>query len=268
MLRLTKYEFKRLFHSKSFWIFLAIVVFFSAFQIVIMANSTALTNSVSLGMLEVDTTDGNLLNDESIQLLGIDGLISGAGDHLITLLPILLSIFIASDFSNKTLRNVVAKGYAKYQVYLAKFFCACFATTIFVIISSVIASVLSSILWGFSNAIIDYGKTASIFLAKLMSFYGLTSITVLVSMTVQNIGGSVAINIVITRFAPYILTSVATLLGEEINAFSKYEISTVINSLPDTSAEFSAVCFAFLVSIVYLAISNAVGTYVFQKRDL
>lgn len=265
--RLLKFEWKRLLNYKSFWIILLIVVVFSVLSVAILKAGNSMLGAIGGDMVqseeigEAETTE--------IELLGVDSIVSGMGDSLITLLPIFVAIFVASEFTNGTLKNVLSRGYSKPKVYVSKLISSSIAATIIIVAAVVPNTILSTIFWRFSDGCVDWIKVLNIILVKVVCFYAVVSLAVFISMTVRSVGGAVALNIGLIRFTPFILTSIATLCGEEIDTLSKYEITTIITNLSDTTTVTDKdIVLALLIGLIYISVSSIIGLVVFYERDL
>jgi len=267
MIKLLNYERKRLLRTKSFWIVLTVAAIFTVFSLLMMKNSDLFMSAIGVDMILTGEIEDVI--DEPIRLLGVDALISCAGNLLITLLPMFISIFVASEFSKGTLKNVISKGYSKTKVYFSKLIACCLASTTIIAVVAIINTLLATTFWGFSEGSIVWIKLISILSVKLLSFYALVSLSVFIAMTVRSSVGAIAINIGVVQFTPALLTSIAVIIRKEINLFVKYELSTVIIRLSDYKmVEQHEITSALIISLIYIVITCIIGNIIFLRRDI
>ncbi len=268
MSRLLSYQFKYLLRTRSFRVIMSILSCYSAISVLILKYGTNLLPSMPDVIETTDEVAASI--SSSVSMYGADALISGIGDSIVTLLPILIAIFVSSDFSEGTIRNILTRGYSKAQYYFSKLLTSFVVSTIFIFVSAGIQTTIASLFWGFSNGTTDFARVMLIFGSKIISIFALVSICVLISFFFRRANGiAVAANIIAIRFAPFILTSLASIMKLDINAFSKYEISTIISSLPDSSSCSNDTIFhAIMLSAIYLVLSTSVGILYFKKRDV
>ena len=265
MNRLLTYQLRYALKTRSFrWIIFA-VGFFSVISVLLLKFGDNLISQMP-GMDMIETSGEQM---EKPIMYGVVALISGLGDTLITLIPILISIYVSSDFANGTVKNILARGYSRPQFYVSKLLVSMIVATVLMVVSAGLQSLLSSAIWGFSSRTIDCSRLFLVLGVKILAFYALVSICVFLSFLFGRATGlAVAGNIVVIRFLPTLLTSLALMMKLEANAFSKYEISTMITSLADLSASNQLLIRVFLLSVIDVFLSTMVGMGLFARRDL
>lgn len=268
MNKLLSYQFKYILLTRIFRVVIVVLACFSAMSVLLLKYGTNLIPNMSNMVEIVDelSTDGL----PSMTMYGSDALISGIGDAIVTLLPILIAIFVSSDFSEGTIRNILTRGYSKPQYYISKLLTCFLITTILIIISSGIQTTLATLFWGFGDGTVGFARVILIFVIKVISVYALASICVMLSFFFRRVNGiAVAVNIIAIRFIPFFLTSLASIMKRELNTFSRYEISTIISSLTDSSNCSNDMIFhALILSIIYIVLSTSIGMFYFRRKDI
>lgn len=194
---------------------------------------------------------------------------NGGDSHLF--MAIFIAIFITSEFSYGTMKNIVSKGFSRYQIYLSKLITMTASTMFMMLIAFVFTTITATILTGklgdFTWTFV--GQIFQMLGVELLLHTALTSLFLMISMLIRNNGGAIAVSIIgVISFGSLIYTGLELLFKNKIK-FSNYGLRNNIilffqNLAPPASDILRALC----VGIVFLAVTSTVGMLVFENTDV
>lgn len=268
--KLLNFERKRLLRATSFFTILILSCVLAIVSVLVAKGTVAFFDYTGI---DVETSGLerfglSSLSADGMKIYGWKGLISTAADSLTTLMPIFISIFVASEFSKGTLKNVIARGQSRWQVYLSKLFGCCFATTAAFFASAFCCMIFGTAFWGFSSGAVEWGKVFLLFFTKLLTYYALTAACVFLCMTVRSLGGAIAISILMVEFVPSVLTVAALFSEKSADAYLKFELTTMLAKLSVSTVGQHVILSCIGIAAAYILGSTALGILIFQKRDL
>lgn len=257
MLNLLRSDLYRLFRSKSLYICTAVAVGFNILGLII--SKWAANSSPQLEGLA--------------PISGIDSAMKSLADsNALTIISIFIPIYIIAEFSHGTMKNVVSKGFSKIQIFLSKFITMIIASYLIVLATIIIAAIGATIITGtFGTLNGDYPvellKVTGIEMLLNIAFVGLI---VFISMTIRNLGGTIAINVIgIMQIAPALFMGLQYLVKNKIK-FQTYDLFFNMSFFTSNfgSGIGSDYLRAAIVGLIILAVSVAIGLLTFQKSDI
>jgi ABC-2 type transport system permease protein len=262
MNRLLKFEFRKLFRQKSFYICGAIMLGL----IFISALTMNLMYEVSQNLIEV-TDEVNIMANFDSGLSGLYMLSTALSNSNFTIIfAVFISLFVCGDYTNGTLKNVIARGYGRISIYISKYLVSLIAATIYTIFCWVIGFLSGTVLWGVGS--LPANETTlnfvTILLVQLLSAYAYTSMFFLIAALLKKTGGSIAVGII----APVVIVMIISLLDVLTNkitfSFSDYWLDNCFINISATSvpSDIMLRCFAcFLIYTVIFAVAgHLIGT--------
>lgn len=193
--------------------------------------------------------------------------ITGFQDCLI-FTSILIAIFIAGDFSSRTLQIQVAAGCKRFHIYLSRQI-SIMLVFIFMAITYILINVLlSSILFGFGKEM-----TTSLFLELLkgtllgvLNTISILTFVVLLAFILKSIGA--ILGIVLSFFM--LGTSILSLLSMNFELFGKIYGYTPLgqNTLYAGNFEGLDITKSLLISLISISINLLLGYIYFEKNEL
>ena len=256
MLRLLRFEFRKLSCSKAFYICLAISV--------AMCLIVALAMKVALSVLEHP--------EDFVGSYGTDGL--GMMKHFLDLSNftmmngIVTAILVCEDYTSESIKNIYAKGYTRHNIFFAKYISTLVASLVMIVVG-----LLTSFALGFAV----FGKAGEMGENYLLSMLVIVlcalayhAIFFSISITFRKIGGSIALNIVVPVFFQLIVTLLDELLKikDRISGgIAQYALSGRLSILVGNDVAISDVGIGVIVALLFAAIP-LVAAYIFNnKRD-
>ncbi|NLC19199.1 MAG: ABC transporter permease subunit [Clostridiales bacterium] len=186
-----------------------------------------------------------------------------------TIIAIFVAIFAVSEFTHGTMKNLVSKGFSKVYIFLSKFIVLTVAAY-FIIFVTFIAGTACA--WIFSK---ELGSLSGEFGKYLWGTIGielylriaLTALLLMVSMSIKNMAGAITINILGLSFGGMLFTLLEYLVNNKIK-FTNYSLSYNIAFYSNQGATGGDYVRTLIVGAVYLAISLALGIFIFKKSDV
>lgn len=248
MNNLMKFELRKLFRMKSFYICLLISVFFEVLSVVV----SILLNGVAEMPKET--------------ILAFDSVFSAIGNgQLEILLAVFISLFVCCDYTEGTIKNIISHGFSRGQVYATTYVVLILAGWIFVISDMAVGFVLTAILGG-------VGTPASHFVPVLLINFLLVvayvSLFHFFGVLFRKNGGAIAVGIVFP-ICLSIAVMVAQALFQKIQLdLSMVQINQCLSKLSGDSVSLKQMGIATLCSVAYIALFGIAGAIVTRKREL
>lgn len=250
MINLLKFEFRKLWQSKSFYIVFALG-FVSTVLVILLSRVVTdifnITPSVTIYVLTA-------LSSSSIA----------------SLLGVYLAIYVCSDYTQHTIKNIYARGYSRSAVFFSKYLVS-LGVTLFVGLLYVLFTFLLALMFGCRAD----GMTGDMWGKLVLQFwvlFGLHGMFFGVSMMIGKIAGSLAVNIVGIELGFVLLNALISILATKLNfefSILDYHLETILNTLIDearlTTAEFARV---LVMPIVYTVVCVGGGWLINRRRDV
>ena len=194
---------------------------------------------------------------------------SFSGNVLTTLLAVLVSIFVCSEFSGGAIKNIASRGFSRTKIYTAKYIVCVIGGIILSIVVLLTTFLGGTLLWG-------VGETGGDFTSNLLTFLGiqfllnaaLTGLMVFVSMAVRNTGGSIAINVCIILFASMIFSLVDLVINSEKIKVADYWIGNIIVNISSLSIPSELLEKGLIVGILTIVVTYIAGATQFKLADI
>lgn len=255
MVNLIKADFFRLFKSKSLYICALVNAGFLILECILADLTYKFTVSQGLDMA-YPITDA----------LSI-GISAFTGSN--TIIAIFTALFAVSEFTHGTMKNLVSKGFSKVHIFLSKLIVLTVATYFIVFITFFAGTICA---WFYSKELGsltgDFGKylwgTIGIELYLLIA---LTALYLFVSMSIKNMAGAIAINIIGLSFGGMLFSLLEYLVDRKIK-FTEFSLTNTISFFSSQGAAGSDYIRALIVGVAYLVISMAIGIFIFKKSDV
>lgn len=257
MSNLLKYDFYKLIRSKSFYICTILSLFISVL-------------TVYLSGYFYNGTGYNLFKPYD-SLMGIsDGLVSS-----VLLIIIAIVIFIPSDFSFGTIKNMISSGASRVNIYLSKLIVSCAMVFSYLLVNMIFCGIAGAIM----GEVGEYTRDTYLTLLKTFGYtflvvMALVSICVMISFLIKKksivITVAILVNTVAVSFiAPLIDFCVKLIPSVEKFSSMKYfpgsylGVGMSIDSMPQKDLITS-----LIVCGVYIVACTVVGILVFRKVDI
>lgn len=262
MLRLLQSDFYRLFKSKAFYICNLVAV-------VLLAGGVFLNDWASRIMAENPQSTSMPL---STIKNGISYGITTFSDGQVHLfISIFVAIFVTAEFVHGTMKNVVSKGFPKYQIYISKIITMVAATFIMMFTIFIFVTIAATIVSG------KFGVITGGFLVQILGMIGvelllhaaLTALFVMVAMTIRNGAAVIAINIIGVNSILPMTFQLIDYLFKNKTQFSFYTLQyNIVTYYQNLTPPAESIIRAIIVSVVYFSVATAIGIYAFKNTDV
>lgn len=267
MASLLKSNFYRLFKSKAFYICTIVYTALTSLSLLILKLAD---NIVSENITVESNIDGFMIYKDGLSF-GVELFSNGDG---ILFLAVFIAIFITSEFTYGTMKNIVSKGFERHKIYISIFLTMVVAALIMVtfnfLFSTFIASILTGSIGSYNGTLLL--KTLRLVGIEILLHSAFVSLFVMISIIIRNNGGVIAINVLILMFGGLIYQIlelvVRNLLKIDIKfSFSDYSLQNNIY-LAKTTMDGEHILRPILVGLIFLVITLALGIIAFRKSDV
>ncbi len=247
--KLIKFEFRKLFKAKSFFICMAICV--------CLVLLSGLTTKVI-----VENSNGEIASPSKYNLLQ-----SAIGSSSITLIAaIFTALFVCEDDSSGTIKNIYARGYSRTNVFISKYIVSLFAILIFTLVSMIAAYFFGQS--NYPNETTSIPNLLLVIIGQILLIIAYHSIFFAISSKVGKTGSSIAFNIVGPLFINMALTMIDAFLKLENFKLSSYWIESLLSSLQQTSVTNQNILTCIIMGIIYSFVFICVGLFLNKKKEI
>lgn len=253
MKQLLRYEFRKLFRSKAFYILLAVQV------------AVTLIGVVSTKAIENLLQDPNDPNYYVSAITGVSQMLTAVTGTIFSMTTaIFASIFLCEDYSSGTIKNIVSRGYSRLKVSTSKYLVSFVGVLIMGAASALITFALASALW--KVGVWDINATKSLFgeMAYLLAYHAFFCFVATLCM---KIGATIAINLVAPLFVDLILTLVDTLINLKDVSISNYFFTGIGSSFAANGYANENFGLYFSILLIYFALFVGAGLFISSKKE-
>lgn len=291
MLRLIKAELFKLFKNRTFKVLCIVSICLSLITFVMTTSimdkllneaMESLSEEEANQMMDVLNSSGN----EEVVTPGSMGLQIKAKDPMNpttkeifhssfgigiseVLIGILVAAFLAKEYTNRTIKNILAYGKKRSQFYLAKFSALVVAIVILLAALTIIPTVGNTIIngWGESFEVSQLLGMFGTFIASVITNSAVAALVMIIAILAKSNGGT--IGIVVGVFI--LLPTIASYIYGINNVFDKiYEVTPFYNNQLANSiyATNGDVLRAIIIAIITMVIALIAGISIFKKQDI
>lgn len=264
MRQLLQYEIRKLINSKSFWICGGLLIAMTLLGMAVYKFFSIMETQVIAAAPDNFEYPASLLDYYS----GRYFLVSSLNSAVPVLLSIFIALFVSFDFSQKTVRNVIAKGYSRSDTFLSKLIVCMLTAAIFSFLSVSAAAVLGSALWGFGGTF-----TMRIFLTlvtQILLIFSMTSFYMMLAMLIRNPGIAVAATILgfsVIGFGLAIFDVIMQVLEINIAIYS-FHLPILLEAISTLDVSTNLLVKAAVCAVIWIIVLNGISAFTFSKRDV
>lgn len=260
MINILKVDLYKMFKAKSFYVIGIILAAFSAL------------NAYAFAEISLDA------NEELLMLINSNFFVVFMQNvnSVVTYVTLFVVLFMVSEFSNGTIKNIATKGYLRESIYFSKLIVGAVSTLIYVAV--VALSIYLPYIFVLRGHITNEFEVPKYFINSffimLLHLLAYISIGLMIASLVRKSGLSVVCLFAFTSLIPFILDMLDKLLASNFEtkfSLSKYFISGSLGyaiSQADLSIPDKDIVRVILVPICFFVASVAIGVTVFKKRDI
>lgn len=260
MINILKVDLYKMFKAKSFYVIGIILAAFSALNAYAFAKISLDANEKLLMLVNSNFFVVFMQNVNSV----------------VTYVTLFVVLFMVSEFSNGTIKNIATKGYLRESIYFSKLIVGAVSTLIYVAV--VALSIYLPYIFVLRGHITNEFEMPKYFINSffimLLHLLAYISIGLMIASLVRKSGISIVCLFAFLALIPLLLDILDKLLGYVIETeirMSNYFISTNLSyalSHVDLSIPDKDIVRVILVPICFFVASVAIGVTVFKKRDI
>lgn len=256
MNRLLKFEFRKLFRQKSFYICGAILVGLLLFMSAALYAAEGFSMASTDGgiSVEVDENAGFGFN-------GLEMLVSSlANSSFSVVLAVFLALFICNDHTNDTLKNIIARGYSRLSIYASKFMVSLAAATIYVACCWLCSFLSGTFFWGVGT--LDNGSAAdfiAVLAAQLLLIYAYTAVFFFLSVLLRKNASSISMCILGPMVLELVLNILDMVFKDKSFYFVDYWLDSILINISAASVPSDILTRSVICSVLYLAVFGICG---------
>ena len=252
MSRLVKFELSKLKKQKSLFICTGAMVI-SLFLSVLMTWGMEKLGAMIMGP------------DNVMALLGSDFItivLQSANNGSIAMIGgIVVAIFVCSEYSQGTIKNIVARGYSRTKIYFAKFVAVSVMISAMYIVAIIFGALFGILFYGFS-APADMSWIGSL-AVQLVATVALGAFSFFMSAVFKKMAPAIILILVIPTVLQLILAVIDIFASTNI---SDYWISSVYTSLCTVGLPVDRILISLGVSVAYVA-AFVVGGWALSRKS-
>lgn len=270
MKQLLSFEYRKLIRSKALYICAIVMVCLNIIGVVITKASMDFINSSFSGMSDTD-----LQMFGAMDYSGLKYLLSACnGSNMLIFFAIFVTIFVCSDFTEGTIKNIVSRGYSREKIFFAKSIVIGTGSVLFSMLSMLTGFVAGSIAFGVGK---DFGGTTVLtILIQLLAMIAYTMMNVLLAVLFGKLGGALTLGIIIPLIYPIIIQLLDLLVvfmsdkSSEVTQdfFSRFTVGTNMTKISVIGADGKDLLFAAVIFFVYIMLFTLLGVLAIRKKEV
>ncbi len=276
MINIIKSDLYRILKGKAIYIVLAVITILTVVSVVGMSPGHF---GLSIGS-NVDMSDLELMEEiSSAKTLGeyreimknnrsfaLDKDIVGTNVNLYYFFIVIAVIVLATDFSNKSIKNTISSAISRKEYYFSKLLLILGLGTFLILFNNYGTYILNLIINGkaFSTPLLEFTKLTII---QLPLLYGIISLLVCLAFVLRKTSLFNSISIPFIIVVQLIATGIINLFKLNADWFNNYEIQLALTKLVNNPTNKYIVSCAIL-GVAYIVIFNTIGYYAFKKAEI
>mgnify|MGYP004503171425 CR=1 FL=1 len=186
---------------------------------------------------------------------------------------IMVSMFISSEFSFGTIKNIISAGKSRVSIYTSKLIMALVISTIYILLVGLAGFTMGSIFWGVGEITrTEYLEIFRVIGLIIAVEFSMQALFTMISFIVRTGGASITINLIIGMILPealpYLNVAFKQVFSlEEFNVM-KYWPYTYLGAFSQFEIATEQLTLGLTVCAVTLVASTLIGMFTFQKRDI
>lgn len=247
MKNLIKFEFRKLFKQKSFYICTAVMLAMSFLGLLL--NKTLASNpDFNMAMPTAKST-----------------LLSAVSSSSFTMLcGIFIALFVCTDYDQQTIKNVYARGFSRNSVYFAKFIVCVISTIAMFVVTLIFNYVAGTAMFDGSG---ESGNYIGLIVGQLLYCIAYASFVFAVSLIVKKVGVSIALAILGPSLIGTVINLADAFLKIENFKIGSYWIDGFINDLSSLATDTSRLIVCIVLSLIYAAVFVIAGYFINRKQE-
>lgn len=247
MNNLLKFEFRKLFKQKSFYICTAVMLVLSL--VGLMLNK-ALSENAELNMA-MPTVKSALLSAVS-------------SSNFTMVCGIFIALFVCTDYDQQTIKNVYSRGFSRNNVYFAKFIVCVLSTVAMFAITLIFTYIAGAVMF---DGTAETGNYVGLIAGQLIYCLAYSSFVFAVSLVVKKVGISIALAILGPSLIGTVINLADAFLKIENFKIGSYWLDGFIGDLTSLATDSTRLVICIVLSLVYAAVFITAGYLINRKQE-
>jgi ABC-2 type transport system permease protein len=171
-------------------------------------------------------------------------------------------LFVCCDYSQGTIKNVIARGVSRERVYLAKLIAVIIIAVALYITVILFGFLFGLILFGFDTP--DSARWLGVLGVQFLAALGTAYLSFLTASAIRKVGPSILIVILVPTVVELLLTLIDLFMETHI---SDYFITTVFNFLSTGDVSVSRLIASLITTAVYMLLFVGGGYLLSRKSE-
>ncbi len=248
MNNLLKFEFRKIFKQKSFYICSAVMLAMSFFGILL--NKTLASNpELNMAMPSAKSA-----------------LLSAVSSSSFTMIcGIFIALFVCSDYDQQTIKNVYSRGFSRNTVYFAKYIICIITTIIMFIVTLIFTYAVGSVL--LEESVAEEGNYIGLITGQLLYCLAYSSFVFAVSLIVKKVGISIALAILGPSLIGTVINLADAFLKIDNFKIGSYWLDGFLGDLTSLTTDSTRLTVCIVLSIIYAALFFVSGYFINKKQE-
>ena len=187
------------------------------------------------------------------------------GNNFFTFAGIFLAIFACEDNSHGTTKNIIGKGFNRVQVFYSKYIASLILVLLMALLGFIASTTFSLIAYG-PNTFQNDDNLLLIIIGQLLALVAYHALLFVISYSIGKPGGAVAVCIVVPLAMPLVLMALDVVLKtNDPYKFEAFWLDGIISNFTGNKTNYDLVKWDYPLLIAYLALANVIGL-VFARR--
>lgn len=266
MLNLLRADFYKLLRRKSFYVC-------AILGIIVACLSTVLENmTVNYSLQGMGMDFDSLPAVYRLYFSGVSAFSRTIGIAAI-FITIMVTMFVASEFSFGTIKNIITTGKSRISVYTSKLIMALVISTIYTLLCALAGFVTGSILWGIG----EITRTEYLEIFRMIGLiiaveFSMQAVFTMISFIIRTTGAAMTVNLIIgtivSESLPIINIVFKRMLSVEEFDVLKYWPYTYLGVFNQLEISTDQITQGLIVCAVAFVVPTIIGMFTFQKRDI
>lgn len=179
-----------------------------------------------------------------------------------------ISIFLSSEFSFGTMKNVLSRGSDRIKVYLSKLIVCSIASLFMMVVLMGASLIVGTIYWGFDpHGIATFSGIGGMILTQSLLMVAYAALFACISVTMRSVG-AIAIDIISILLFPNLLGPMSTVIFRGSVNLNDFWIGQSVLKVSTVTPLSNDVILGIIIALSWLLVSTIVGIALFRKRDV
>lgn len=247
MNNLLKFEFRKLFRQKSFYICTAIMMILSVFGLLL---SKALAENSEFNMT-MPTALSSLLS-------------AITSSNFTMICGIFIALFVCVDYDQQTIKNVYSRGFSRDNVYFSKLIVCVLSTVAMFLVTLAFTYVMGCAMF---DKTAEAGNYAALIAGQLVYCLAYASFVFAVSLIVKKVGISIALAILGPSLIGTVINLVDAFLKIADFKIGSYWLDGFVADLTSLATDNTRLIVCVVLSLLYAVVFIVAGFVINRKQE-